>query len=117
MNPAKVWERVVAVVGDQFDEGMLERGERATGHALELHIRTLAGEDTVERESAVASSLANMRAQGANELVSAIRVGIRTSIQDALLAAFGAIHPVAGAVVNSVSAALETLDADPEPTP
>lgn len=115
MSASKVWDLVVEAVGDQFDEGLLERGERATGHALELHVRNLAGEDTTELESAVASSFANLRAQGANELVSAIRVGIRKSIQQALLAAFGAIHPVAAVLSGSIGAALATLDSDPEP--
>lgn len=114
MSPSKVWNEILTEAGDQFDDDLLERGERATGHALEIHVRSLAGEDTTELESAVASSFANLRAQGANELVALIRWGIRKSIQDALLAAFGAIHPIAGAIVNSLDAALETLDDDPE---
>ena len=117
MNPAKVWSGIVDSMTSEFDDDLLERGERATAHALELHVRSLAGEDTTEFEAAVASSFANLRAQGANEIVSAIRAGIRKSIQQALLAAFGAIHPVAAVLSGSIGAALETLDSDPEPRP
>lgn len=115
MNTAKVWSGIVDAIQGEFDDEILERGERATGHALELTVRSLAGEDTLELEGAVASSFANLRAQGANEIVSAIRVGIRKSIQRAIFAAFGAIHPVAAVLSGSIAAALEVLDSDPEP--
>ncbi len=115
MNPAKVWSDIVGAIEGEFDDDLLKRGERATGHALELAVRSLAGEDTLELEGAVASSFANLRAQGANEIVSAIRVGIRKSIQRAIFAAFGAIHPVAAVLSGSIGAALATLDSDPDP--
>ncbi len=114
---AKVWADVKVAfeaAGGELSEDMAVRGERAVGNALSLQLRELAGADTSELSTAVASSFANLRAQGATLLVGVIRKTLRSALQRALLAAFGAIHPVAGAVVGAVGAALEQLDEDPE---